>query len=214
METTTQPTIQREKPKGRYSPPKDPDRRKDPERRLTGKAAPIAYVLEDKAYGKIEVLNSSRAWWLDRSKVERIFEAYKIDANDEEACSYAGITLAQLRGFKETHPQFHQAKLACQQVLGLRAKKAIADKIEQNPEWYLERKRKDEYSTRVEQTGANGRSLYDGLAQQYENLVNNVEQHTRTPDTGHPNAGPDGHGDDASPTDATPEAESGTTELR
>lgn len=190
--------------------PKD-TREKAPEERVTGKEDPYAYTIVDKTFGEFKVLNSAKAWWLDKGKVQHLIDAYKIDANDDEACSYAGISLDQLRYFKETHPDFSLVKHACHQILGLKAKQALAKKVENEPEWYLERRRKDEYSTRSEQTGANGRDLYDGLTQEVRNLTETLISKYETPhdettdttpeantghqDAEHVDAGPDGTGD-------------------
>lgn len=153
------------KPKGRYSAP-----RGDPTKRQTGKKEPYAYTIKDKAFGEFNVLNTANGWWAERGKVERLIDAYKIDANDDEACFYAGILRTNLQYFQEQHPEFLYIKHACRQNLGMKAKIALANKIEKEPEWYLERKRKDEYSTRSEVTGANGRELFDGLTAELREL--------------------------------------------
>ena len=118
--------------------------------RQTGKAEPYAYIITDRAFPDFKVLNTANGWWLDKGKVENLLNAYKIDANDDEACSYAGISIDQLKYFKGLHPEFSAIKQACGQILGIKAKKALAAKIEENPEWYLEHRRREEYSTRQE----------------------------------------------------------------
>lgn len=198
-----------------------PTKDKAPEERQTGKPEPYAYTIKDKAFGEFTALNTANAWWIDQQKVQHLIDAYKIDANDDEACSYAGITLGQLRYFKELHPDFLQVKHACHQILGLKAKQALAKKVENEPEWYLERRRKEEYSTRTEQTGANGRDLYDGLAQEMRQLGEEIrgsryDENTKTPtdeentgneDANNADAGQDGTGDAPAPaTDHEPEA--------
>lgn len=168
------PSIQEinKKPKGRYSLPKDPAQRQ------TGKKDPIAYVIKDKAFGEFAVFNTANGWWSPENsgqgKVERLIDAYKIDANDDEACFYAGITIEQLRYFKELHKDFYRVKHACGQNLGLVAKQKFAKEVEASGAValeYLKMKRKDEgYTTRTEQTGANGRDLFEAMAKELKEL--------------------------------------------
>lgn len=194
-----------EKPKGKHSARKG-------EERMTGKKEPYAYTIKDKTFGELKVLNSANAWWLEQTKVQHLIDAYKIDANDEEACSYAGISLRQLKYFNELHPDFCTIKQACYQVLGLTAKQALARKVTENPEWYLTRKRKDEYSPRIETTGPDGRGLYEELSEDLRQLgeelrngrtgkdaetTTSKNEHAGGADAGAPDAGKDGHRDEA-----------------
>lgn len=167
------------KPKGRHSAPKAATER------ITGKEEPYAYEIEDVVFGTFKVLNTANGWWLDRKKVERLIDAYKIDANDEEACVYAGIFVSNLKYFNELHPDFLLVKTACHNVLGLKAKKALAAKVEQSPEWYLERKRKSEYSTRSEVTDPNADAMAETTKQLKEALeaVGKLDEHGTPPTT-------------------------------
>lgn len=195
-----------QKPKGRRS-----RRKSDPTQRQTGKEDVYAYTITDKTFGEFHVLNTANAWWAERTKVEHLIDAYKIDANDDEACAYAGISPRQHQYFQELHQDFCFVKSACRQVLGLKAKKALAEKIEREPEWYLERKRKDEYSTRSEVTGANGRDLYDGLTSEIRELgetlrsekphdhSSTTKEHAGDAATGNTDAGQDGSRHEATP---------------
>jgi len=139
------------KPKGKHSLPMDR------EGRQTGKETLYAYTITDKAFRELKVLNSANAWWIDRAKVEALITAYKIDANNDEACFYAGITLDQLKYFRELHPEFSAIKHACRQHLGITAKAKFAKDVENNIDGaaltYLKMKRKDEgYTTRTDVT--------------------------------------------------------------
>lgn len=127
--------------------------------RQTGKKEKYAYTVKDKNFPDFKVLNSANAWWLDRVKVENIITAYKIDATDEEARTYAGISEEQLKYFKELHPDFYQVKEACKQIPFLKARQRIIKDIEVNGDLalkYMERKKKDEFSPRHELVGSGG----------------------------------------------------------
>lgn len=193
------PPAEGKRPKGKRSLPKSATERQ------TGKKEPYAYTIKDVAFGEFKVLNSANAWWLERLKVQKLIDAFKIDANDDEACAYAGILPKTFAYFKELHPDFLGVKSACKQTLGLKAKAALARKVEKEPEWYLERKRKDEYSTRSEVTGANGRELYDGLTAELRELgealrsdtptnATDTKKHTDVTRANDTDAGPDGSG--------------------
>ena len=192
--------------------PESQPKEKKPEDRQTGKKDKYAYTIKDKSFGEFKVLNSANAWWLDTTKVQKLIDAYKIDANDDEACFYAGISLRNLQYFKELHPQFLLVKHACSQNLGIIAKKNFAKNVEENRDGasleYLRMKRKDEgYSTRVEQTGANGRDLFDSHTKKLNDLIEELENDGPNEDTttkkhpgsssGDSDAGQNGDRDDA-----------------
>lgn len=217
MEQPTQ-TTEIKKPRGRYSLPKDKTLRQ------TGQVQVYAYTFADPQVGELQVLNSANAWWVREEngvktgmvKLQKLIDAYKIDANDEEACFYAGISVDQLRYFKELHPDFYLVKRACYQNLGLIAKKKFAKQVEEGEAalTYLRLKRKDEgYNPRVEVTGANGRELFEALDKKYIELTESVRHLTYDPatnsysdkeypgesDAGDVDAGPHGDGHEALP---------------
>jgi len=152
--------------------------------RQTGKESEFAYVIKDKAFPDFYVLNTANGWWSDMGKVQRLIDAYKIDANDDEACVYAGISIEQLRYFKDLHNDFSQVKRACYQIQGIKAKKALAEKVQFNPEWYLTRKRKEEYSPRQEITGGDGRELFDNLTKEIKDLGEELRGEQNNDDQG------------------------------
>lgn len=192
------------KPKGKRSAPKAEDRR-------DGKKQLYAYIWSDPSLGELPILNSPNAWWLDAIKLQKLVDAYKFYATDDQACYYAGINMGQLRYFQELHPDFFSIKHAAKQDPTLRAKKTVVSSLEKNPEqahWWLERLEKDTFSTRTEQTGAGGKDLYDGLSQQIKTLTEEVikngsstnEKYPDEPETRSDDAGQSGDGDEAEAT--------------
>lgn len=110
---------------------------------------PIAYVIEDKIFGKLEVKNSANAWWLDRGKVERLMDTWKMDASETECLFYSGISDDQYKYFLKMHPHFSAVKVLIREGPNLKARKTIYNSLD-NPEtakWYLERKKKNEFGT-------------------------------------------------------------------
>jgi len=112
---------------------------------------PIAYVIHDKHFGDLEVLNTANAWWLDQAKVHDLISSFKIDATVEEALVYAGITRDQWEYFKKKHPKFYDIKEAIKELPVLKARQAVVSGLTNfdNGLRYLERKRKDEFSTKT-----------------------------------------------------------------
>lgn len=223
-ETTQEPTSNEtppKRPKGKRSLPKDATERQ------TGKPDPYAYTIKDKAFGEFKVLSTANAWWAEMGKVENLLDAYKIDANDDEACFYAGISIEQLRYFKELHSDFSRIKHACGQNLGLVAKEQFAKQVEKGDYalQYLRMKRKDEgYTERTEQTGANGRDLFDGLTNEIKELGeslrseipndNETEKHTDDTSANDTDAGADGAEHEATPASDVLEGPSVPAEAR
>jgi hypothetical protein len=134
---------------------------KRPEDRQTGKSEVYAYTLTDKNFGEFKVFNTANGWWLDKQKVHDLIAAYKIDATDEEACAYAGINAENLKYFQTMHPNFLTIKHTCKQMPCLKARKTVNDALSEtdHARWYLERKRKKEFSSRTELSGPDGESL-------------------------------------------------------
>ena len=110
----------------------------------------IAYVIDDANFGRFEVQKSANAWLTDRTKVERLIEAFKFDATILEACFHSGITERQYKYFIEVHPDFCTIKTILKQCPILKARQAVVNALD-NPHLglaYLERKLKDEFSTK------------------------------------------------------------------
>ena len=108
------------------------------------------YTITDKYFPDFNVLNTANAWWIDRGKVERMIQAFKIVAIVEEACVYAGITLDQYKYFVEKHPEFSTIRDLCRELPTLQARQEVVKGLSGDKEFalkYLERKRKKEFGT-------------------------------------------------------------------
>jgi hypothetical protein len=177
------------------------------------------YVFKDAATGNFNVKKTANAWWKDKMKLEKLIAAYKIFATDDQACFYAGITIDQLIYFQEIHPEFYRIKHACKQMPSLKAKQTITGALGTNPalsQWWLERTEKETFSPRVENTGGNGRDLFDSLTEQVRSLGEKLrkddrdtKEHTPVDEVGDNVAGPDGIGNET----ATATAEVGAQDV-
>ena len=151
---------------------------------------PIAYTISDPAFGKFEILNSENAWWLVREKVELLIAACKFDATQEECCAYAGISPDQYRYFTERHPTFSHIKGACNELPNLKARERVVKGLSEsfgNAFTYLERKKKKEFSPRVEtDITTNGEPLqildHEQLAKIARRIVDGNKSGEKKPD--------------------------------
>ena len=78
---------------------------------------------------------------------------------DLESCLYANISKDALYNYIQRNPSFSDRKEMLKLQPKMKAKLVIADKIDEaddyNSRWYLERKWKDEFSTKVENDNTN-----------------------------------------------------------
>lgn len=93
-------------------------------------------------------------------KLESMFS---IGASDLEACLMADISPSTLYNFQKQHPEFLERKQMLKEKLVLKARTVIAEALNRKDEntarWYLEKKKKDEFSNRTELTGSDGSDL-------------------------------------------------------
>lgn len=86
---------------------------------------------------------------IDNVILGKLEGAFKIGANDREACSYAGINPDTLYEYQKKHPEFTEQKEAWKQNPIMKAKNTIFSNLDdpRTAQWYLERKCKEEFST-------------------------------------------------------------------
>lgn len=107
----------------------------------------------------MEVLNSDRnAWWAQddgRVKLQKLVDAFCFDYIDEDACSYAMISIDQLKYFSKLHPEFYTIKQAAKSQPAMGAQKLLVQRAQKEPvwaAWYLERRRRKEFGRNVDLT--------------------------------------------------------------
>ena len=86
--------------------------------------------------------------------LRKLEEAFALGCTDVEACFYAGISKTAFYEYQADNPQFAERKEALKEQPVLKARKVVLDAIEegdkQSSQWYLERKKKDEFSQKTE----------------------------------------------------------------
>jgi hypothetical protein len=90
--------------------------------------------------------------------VNKLEEAFAIDATVEEACFYAGISRQTYYEWIKDDPKLADRMEAMRNRPVLKARKTVVDALTDpdHAKWYLERKSKKEFSSRTELTGKEG----------------------------------------------------------
>jgi hypothetical protein len=89
---------------------------------------------------------------MTKETISKLEEVFAIGGTDKEACFYADISHQTLYDYQAIHPEFVERKEALKERPILKARQTVVKSLE-NPsdaQWFLERKRKDEFSSRSE----------------------------------------------------------------
>lgn len=110
----------------------------------------VLYIIKDKSFGKLEIKKPryKNTWWNERIKVEKLIEAYKLDATRPGACAYAGITVVQHKYFEKMHPDFCPIIPLLKKLPGMKARMAIVRNLD-DPKLalsYLERREPGQFA--------------------------------------------------------------------
>ncbi len=95
--------------------------------------------------------------------ISKLEYAFSIGCTDEEACLHANIGRSTLYNYQNKNPKFVDRKELLKSRPVLMARNNVIDRINNKDadmsKWYLERKKKQEFSTRQESTGADGNAI-------------------------------------------------------
>lgn len=91
----------------------------------------------------------------------KLKQGFLMGLSDEEACLFANIGTRTLYDYQAANPSFSQDKTEWKNNPVLKAKTTIYNKLHdtETAKWYLERKKKDEFSSRNELSGPDGEKL-------------------------------------------------------
>jgi hypothetical protein len=116
--------------------------------------------------------------------INKLEEVFAIGGTDAEACFYANISKQTLYDYQEKHPEFIDRKEALKEKPFLKARQTIVKSLD-NPQYafeYMKRKKKNEFSERLENTGADGKDLVVNVVNYGNNTTSQL--HTEElPDT-------------------------------
>jgi hypothetical protein len=91
---------------------------------------------------------------IDDGVLNKLEQAFSLGATDLEACFYAGISHQTLYNYQNKYPEFVERKEALKDKLILKSRMVVSDALDngdkQTAQWYLERKKKDEFSPKHE----------------------------------------------------------------
>lgn len=86
--------------------------------------------------------------------LQKLEHGFSRGLTDKEACCYAGISESTLYNYGNENPDFLERKELLKEQPKMKAKFVIYDALEEGnlitARWYLERKAKDEFSTKQE----------------------------------------------------------------
>lgn len=87
--------------------------------------------------------------------------AFTMGCTDSEASLYADISPSTLYKYCQEHPEFSERKEALKDKPVLLARATVFEALNEadHAKWYLERKRKSEFSSRAELSGPDGKDL-------------------------------------------------------
>ena len=84
--------------------------------------------------------------------INKLEQAFAIDATVEEACFYTGISVPTFYSWKKKNEKLFKGLEALREKPVLKARQTIVNNLDtpEGARWYIERKRKKEFSTRQE----------------------------------------------------------------
>jgi hypothetical protein len=93
--------------------------------------------------------------------VTKLEEVFALDGTVEEACFYAGISRNAYYEWVKANPDLNDRFNDLRQRPFLKARQTIVKNLDQpeHAKWYMERKKKYEFTPRQEHTGADGKDL-------------------------------------------------------
>lgn len=110
--------------------------------------------------------------------IDKLMVAFALGCTDEEACAYAKISTTPMYDYQEDHPEFAEEKERLKQNPILKAKQTVVDSLGnvKDAQWYLERKKKDEFGLRHELTGKDGKPLVPNMPKTEEWLKKKLKR--------------------------------------
>ena len=102
-----------------------------------------------------DLVGAGRPTIMTPETIYKLEQAFSMGCSDLEACLHANIGKTTLYNYQQENPEFVERKEQLKEKLVLKARSVIAESLnnkdENTAKWYLERKKKNEFSNRIEQ---------------------------------------------------------------
>lgn len=113
------------------------------------------FFYSDKQFGKIPIYVAvSHCWWNNLDKISQTFMALRSGLNETETRSFLGVYLTSWQKFLDLNHHLKEVFATIKTDLVAKAKLNVSKKIAEGDldtsKWYLERRAKDEFSSRTE----------------------------------------------------------------
>jgi len=110
--------------------------------------------------------------------INKLKEAFAIDASIEEACYYADISIQTYYNWKEKNPELFESITRLREKPVLKARQTIVTNLDKvaSAQWYIERKRPDEFSTKTKVEHSGMISDDSALSEKEEEIASKYEQ--------------------------------------
>jgi len=112
-----------------------------------------SYIIKDSVFGQFTISYSDNPWWVDKDKVVKLIQGFKMDCKPAELRILAGISEDQLRYFLEQHQELSRIFEDLRKTPTLKARMTVVRAVgsDHNVAFkYLERKEPDEFKERTE----------------------------------------------------------------
>jgi hypothetical protein len=95
--------------------------------------------------------------------VSKLEEAFAMDCTVTEACLFAGISRTAYYDWINANPELADRFEQLRETPVLKARSTIVKSLDNvgTSQWYIERKRRNEFAMRTEHTGADGQPLIE-----------------------------------------------------
>jgi hypothetical protein len=105
--------------------------------------------------------------------IKKLEEVFAIDGTVQEACFYADITPTTYYNWLEKKPELVERFEALRNRPVLKARQTVVQSLNTpaGAQWYLQRKRKTEFSERTEVTGADGAAIKVEVSERIKELA-------------------------------------------
>lgn len=130
----------------------------------------IAYTVPLSFGWDFGIKQSANAWWMDKDKIYKMFNAFRYLATISEACQEADITERQYKYFAQVHPEIKEVREKFTLIPSMEAKvtiiKAIHDGDVKAAKWWLLKKSPEEFYSSL----AKKDKTYRDLQQQIKDI--------------------------------------------